>query len=804
MAISFVVLSLTACPTPGGGGKEDKTITGIDITTQPDKTQYVVNEELDITGMVVTATYSDGSSAAVTGYTTSGYNKAKTGNQTITVSYNGQTVVFEVNVSDPSKPTVATPTVNPAAGVVISGTSVTLTTTTAGAEIWYTTNGNTPAKNDAGSAKYANPFAIIPPITIKAIAVKDGMNDSAVLEAAYTKGTVATPTASPPAGTYTAAQSVTLTTTTTDAKIYYTTDGTSPSTSSALYSGAINIGATTTLKAIAVKEGMNNSSLLTAEYTINIPIQLTENIWADVNITTKGGGQWFKFTATASTQYIHADFGTLRSLYVQVYDSSNTAVGTQAYLYGTRYVSQSVTVGQEYYIRVSPGDYVSGTYKIAFNASSTTPAITLPSSTTTLTVNTWAFGNIPASSGEQWFKFTATASTQFIHVNYGTLDDLYVQVYDSSGAAVENELHFYGSYYKSNSSRVTAGQEYYIKVWPYSSSNSGTYQITFNASSIAPAGAIKLTENTWADGNLPTSSSEQWFKFTATASTQYIHANYGKLFYAPGLYVQVYDSNGDTVGVEKPLYPFISLSVTVGQEYYIKVWPFHSDDSGTYKIAFNASSMPPVSATLTVDTWADGNLTNISREQWFKFTATASTQYIHASFGTLDSLYVQMYNSSGAAVGTQGSLYGTRYVSQSVTAGQEYYIKISSDDSGTYKIAFNASSTPPPITLPSSATPLTVNTWANGNIPTDGEQWFKFTATASTQFIHINFGTLQRLFAQVYDSNGAAVGDREFFFEPFVSWTVTVGQVYYIKVWPPFQSGTYKIAFNASATAPAQ
>lgn len=87
----------------------------------------------------------------------------------------------------------------------------------------------------------------------------------------YTTGgtpTCATPTFSPVAGTYTAAQSVTISTTTEGATIYYTTDGTDPTTDSNVYSSAINVGTTTTIKAIAVKEGNNNSSIASATYTI--------------------------------------------------------------------------------------------------------------------------------------------------------------------------------------------------------------------------------------------------------------------------------------------------------------------------------------------------------------------------------------------------------------------------------------------------------------------------------------------------------------------------------------------------------
>ena len=80
---------------------------------------------------------------------------------------------------------------------------------------------------------------------------------------------VAAPTFSPAGGTYTTEQNVTLACATSGATIYYTTDGTEPSASSTLYEGAITIGTTTTLKAIAIKNGVS-SEVAEAVYTINL------------------------------------------------------------------------------------------------------------------------------------------------------------------------------------------------------------------------------------------------------------------------------------------------------------------------------------------------------------------------------------------------------------------------------------------------------------------------------------------------------------------------------------------------------
>ncbi len=80
--------------------------------------------------------------------------------------------------------------------------------------------------------------------------------------------TVAAPTFSPPGGTYSSAQTVTISSATSGATIRYTVDGSTPTASSTLYSGPISVPNSRTVNAIALKSGSTTSAVSSASYTI--------------------------------------------------------------------------------------------------------------------------------------------------------------------------------------------------------------------------------------------------------------------------------------------------------------------------------------------------------------------------------------------------------------------------------------------------------------------------------------------------------------------------------------------------------
>jgi len=177
------------------------------------------------------------------------------------------TVSYKTNSSIPT--VAAAPSFTPASGTYTTTQTVIIGTATPSATIYYTTNGSTPTTS---SPVYAGPITVSATETLRAIAVATGDSASSVSSAAY----IITPPAgapafSPGAGTYTSAQTVAISTSTPAATIYYTTNGTTPTSSSAVYAGPITVGATETLAAIALATGDSASSVSSAAYIITPP-----------------------------------------------------------------------------------------------------------------------------------------------------------------------------------------------------------------------------------------------------------------------------------------------------------------------------------------------------------------------------------------------------------------------------------------------------------------------------------------------------------------------------------------------------
>jgi hypothetical protein len=150
-------------------------------------------------------------------------------------------------------PVTTSPIFNPPGGAYAASQSVSIASGSSGATIYYTTNGTTPT---TASTVYNGPITVNASETLEAIAVASGYGPSAVGTAAYSIAPILpVPVLSPSPATYATAQTVTISDSMGGATIYYTTDGTTPTSSSAIYSSPIAVSASETVQAFAAETG---------------------------------------------------------------------------------------------------------------------------------------------------------------------------------------------------------------------------------------------------------------------------------------------------------------------------------------------------------------------------------------------------------------------------------------------------------------------------------------------------------------------------------------------------------------------
>jgi len=436
-------------------------------------------------------TISDGSSGATIYYTTNGTTPTTsstkyTGAISVSASETLKAIAVASGYTNSAVATAAytialvlpTPTFSPAAGTYTTTQSVTISDGSSGATIYYTTNGTTPTTS---STKYTGAISVSASETLKAIAVASGSTNSAVATAAYTIALVLpTPTFSPAAGTYTTAQSVTISDGSSGATIYYTTNGTTPTTSSTKYTGAISVSASETIEAIAVASGSTNSAVATAAYTIASvlptptfsPAAGTYTTTQSVTISDGSSGATIYYTTngttptTSSTKYTGAisvsASETLKAIAVAS-GYTNSAVATAAYTIGsptaatptfspaggTYSTPQSVVISD-----TTPG------VTIYYTTDGTTPSKSSPQYTGAITVSTTE--TIKALAIETGYYTSAEGIAAYTINSSGTTLNMSAGFTASSGMAMNGTTQLSGTgLVLTNGGQYQAGSAWY-------------------------------------------------------------------------------------------------------------------------------------------------------------------------------------------------------------------------------------------------------------------------------------------------------------------------------------------------------
>ncbi|RPJ00735.1 MAG: hypothetical protein EHM31_07415 [Candidatus Aminicenantes bacterium] len=243
------------------------------------------------------------------------------------------------------EPLVSAPVFSPGPGTYMLAQDVTITTSTAGAEIRYTTDGSTPTA--ASGTLYAGPVPVPESLTLRAAAFRAGWTTSIVTSGQYLIGPqVAAPAFAPGPGTYGGPQDVAISTSTAGAAIRYTTDGATPTaTLGTLYTAPVPIAGSLTLKAVAFQAGWRDSPVTSGVYTIGFevaapvfdPAPGTYESAQDVAITTATSGATIRYTVNGTTPT--ESVGTVYTAPVHVSDT----LTLKAVAYRTGWTTSTVT-----------------------------------------------------------------------------------------------------------------------------------------------------------------------------------------------------------------------------------------------------------------------------------------------------------------------------------------------------------------------------------------------------------------------------------------------------------------------------
>lgn len=285
-------------------------------------------------------------------------------------------------------PVVADPVFSPVGGPYTSTQNVGITSATVGATICTTNDGTTPTAGPAGTCLHGTAYSGTIPVasttTLKAIATKAAMTDSAVITATYTITippiTVAAPTFAPPGGTYNATQNVALNSTTPGASICYTLNGTTPTATvpgtcdQFTYSSPIPVSAALTIKAMATKASATNSGVVSASYSFTAATPVLTpaagGYGAPVNaaLTTTTPGATIGYTTDGSTPTASGGTITHGTVYTApIFIGTNTTIKAIATLAG---YSNSPMLTGTYTISI-PAIITSGQWKFSGNVTVT-------------------------------------------------------------------------------------------------------------------------------------------------------------------------------------------------------------------------------------------------------------------------------------------------------------------------------------------------------------------------------------------------------------------------------------------------
>jgi hypothetical protein len=262
-----------------------------------------------------------------------------------------------------------------------------------------------------------------------------------------------------------------------------------------------------------------------------------------------------------------------------------------------------------------------GTYGIVYSTSTPRPVIAPdPATFITLTNGQWTDGEVTSANEVKWYKFTVTSGTTYYiwwnesgYFGNGTKTlDAYVDVWNYDWTTLISNGTSSWTYEVKNFA-ATANATVYVRVRANTAGNTGTFGIAYSGTGStrpdAPiiVSATALQERTWANGNISTADTIEWYSFTVTSGTKYY------------IWLNMRSPNGDTTVTKTgdvTVYGYYSngeqaidsdsnsawtwgrsFTANRGGTVYFRVLTTYANGVGTYGIVCSVNSTRPTVPT---------------------------------------------------------------------------------------------------------------------------------------------------------------------------------------------------------------
>jgi uncharacterized protein (DUF3084 family) len=417
-------------------------------------------------------------------------------------------------------------------------------------------------------------------------------------------------------------------------------------------------------------------------------------------------------TATGTLDVSLAFLNALGNVNLELFDAAQQLIASSSSTADAEQLSMPVISGQTYYLRVfGAGGAVSPNYSMTINAPELPPADSFEENDTFATASVLAASDqtysnltINTPNDDDYYSIVPTA-TGSLDVGLAFLNsqgDVNLELLDGAQQLLASSASTGDA--EQISLQVAAGQTYLIRVFGFNGAMSPNYSMTINAPALPPADVLEEND-TFATASSLAASDQTYTNLTINApndddyyslvpaATGTLDVSLAFLNSQGDVNLELFDaaqqllaSSVSTTDAEQ-----VSLAVTAGQTYYIRVFGAGGAVNPNYSMTINAPELPPADALEENDTFATARALASSDQTYTNLTINAPNDDDYYALaptatGTLDvslsflnaqgDINLELFDAAQQLLASSVSTTDAEQISLAVTAGQTYYIRV--------------------------------------------------------------------------------------------------------------------------------